>query len=93
MPAASFGRHSALCAQPFLDPAWLCNAAIAGGLRGDRNVERAAHPVQHVDHGGRPVTPADAHPAQTEDLRKCAGHDRVVGGVDQPIARIVVGAQ
>ncbi len=89
-PAASFGRYSRLCARPFSTQPGSASAAIAAACAAIETLNGAAHPVEHVDHRGRPVGPTDAHAAQAEHLREGARHHRVVGGVHQPDAGVVI---
>ena len=65
----------------------------AGGLGERADIERPAHPVQHVDHVRRRVQPAQAQRGEPEQLGEGAGHDHVAGTLHQLLtARVVVAA-
>src|ERR1019366_247378 len=89
-PIAEFGPPDRVMLAAFFKPAFLLQRRDTGGLRGHRNVEGAANAVQHVNHARWAVTPADADTAQSKHFGKGAGHDGVVGGVDQPLPGVVV---
>ena len=53
-------------------------------------VERAAHPVDHIDHLFRAVAPAEAERGEAVDFREGPGHHHVATGLDQLGAGIVI---
>src|SRR5271166_5655133 len=53
---------------PCFNPARFGQRGYRSRLCRDRYVERAPHPVEHIDHRRRGVAPADAHPSQSVNL-------------------------
>ena len=90
-PARQDGAIDQVVIAPLLHPARLGQRRDRRLLRRDRDIERRAHPVQHVDHRRRRIGPADPHPAQPEHLAEGPRHHGVVAGIDQPRAGVVIG--
>ena len=78
-----------MCAA-LLHPSGRRQSRDAGIMRRERHVERAAHTMQQIDNRRRRVAPAQPQPAQPEHLRERARHHRVVGGIHQRGARVVI---
>ncbi|QTK81316.1 Hypothetical protein AT6N2_L0385 [Agrobacterium tumefaciens] len=89
------GRHQLFHPQcivrdSLFDKGLVADRSSTGSDSRRAHVERAAHPVQRIDDGGRAVHPANAQGRETVDLREGAGHHHIVVAGDKLKTSLII---